>query len=305
MSLFAGDLTTPTLAVEWAGTGDPASPAIALMVSSQSRAILSKLNRIRLYSQLVSRTLDGVGTYQMLLPDYPVTSLVSVQVGNAIIPQANLPPAPGNFALPVSTFGYGIRFTPWGGDLPGEASMLEFVNGYFPYGAQNVIVKYNAGYLVSAEADSVPAAGPYTITVQQPQGIWCRDNGVTYASTGVALTPVTTLTGVAGQYTIGPDDTPGLYTFNAADASAALLFNYSFVPADLTDACNQMVAERLSYRGRIGQISKSLGGQETIKFMRGGGAYYPGKVFPDLPPEVAGAIWPYVSVTPPAIGAPV
>jgi len=181
--------------------------------------------------------------------------------------------------------------------------VLEFAGGYFPLGPQNTKVTYTAGYLVQSEPQTVPAApGPYTVTVLQQQGIWSRDNGVVYAATGVALTPVTTLTG-AGQYIVGPDSTPGLYTFDSADAGAALLISYSFIPASLEEACIQMVAERYSYRSRIGEISKSLGGQETVRFMRGGGGgpYTIG----GLPPEVIDLISDYISVLPPLIGAPV
>jgi hypothetical protein len=136
----------------------------------------------------------------------------------------------------------------------------------------------------------VPAT-PFQVTVAQEQGIWCKDNGVMYAD-GTALMPVASIT-AAGQYIPPVDSAPGVYTFGVADADASVLISYSFIPADLEEACNQMVAERFSYRSRVGDISKSLGGQETVRFMRGG-----------LPPEVHAMIAPYVNVVYPAIGAP-
>jgi hypothetical protein len=81
------------------------------------------------------------------------------------------------------------------------------------------------------------------------------------------------------------------------------LISYSFIPADLEEACIQMVAERYYYRERVGAMSKALAGQETVSWMRGGGRYGSG-VTRDLPPEVAALIDPYISVIPPAIGAP-
>jgi len=182
---------------------------------------------------------------------------------------------------------------------------MEIVNGNFWSGAQNVQITYNAGYLISGEAWALPASGSFsggttTITVLQPQGIWCRDNGVTYASSGTALTPVAAIT-AAGQYIPPTDTTLGVYTFGIADAGQTILINYSFVPADLELACISMVAESMSYRNRIGELDKSLGGQETIRYMRGGN---PRQMFADLPPEVEALIWPYVSVVSPAIGAP-
>lgn len=297
MTLANGDLTTPQLAANWLGTGvDPASPILAQLISSMSRSLLNKLNRARIYSQLYTRTLDGVGNYQLMLPDYPVTSIVSIQLGAVAVPASPLP------ALPASTgMGYGYRFIPWKGELPGSPAIVEFSRGLWNVGAQNIIASYNAGYLISAEAGQVPSISAFTVTVQQPQGIWCRDNGVSYASNGATLVPVAAAPAV-GQYVPPPDTMPGLYTFAAADAGAALLFNYSYVPSDLEEACNQMVAERLSYRDRIGVISKSLGGQETMRWMRGGNRT---QLWPDLPPEVESLILPYFNVTPPGdLGAP-
>lgn len=294
MTLFAGDLTTPQLAAQWMGNDtDPNQPILSQLISSMSRNLIGKLNRSRLYNQQYIRTIDGVGNYQIMLPDYPVTSIVSIFIGGQLIKPA---------IINTDNPGYGYKFIPWIGDLPGSPAIVEFLNGFWRAGVQNIKATYNAGYMVSAEAHSVPpATGPYTITVDQPQGIWCRDNGVSYANSGLVLTPVITAPTI-GQYIPPPDTTPGLYTFNAADSDAALLFSYSYVPADLSEACNQMVAERLSYRDRIGIISKSLGGQETMRWQRGNRSY---SMWPDLPPEVAGMIMPYYCVIPPGdLGAP-
>lgn len=302
MTLLAGDLTTPARVAIWIPNLNPAAPIVPMLISAQTNLIYSKLNRARLYNQQFIRMLDGVGNYQLVLPDYPVTAVSAVQVGSAAINPYPLPnPVTG---LPISTFGYGWRIPLWGGNLPGENAVMEFVNGTFWQGAQNVQVTYNAGYAEINEPQTVPASGSFsggTVTVLQPQGIWCRDNGVTYAATGVALTPVTAITS-AGQYIPPTDTTLGIYTFGIADASQAVLITYSFIPADLELACIQMVAESNSYRTRVGELDKSLGGQETIRFMRGGN---PRQMFSDIPPEIEALIWPYVSVVPPAIGAPV
>jgi|SRR5579863_8827289 len=305
MTLLSGDLTTPARVALWLpNVPSPTPPVIPMLISAQTNLIYSKLNRARLYSQQFVRTLDGVGNYQLVLPDYPVTAVSAVQVGPVAINPYPLPnPTTG---LPISTFGYGWRCVLWAGDLPSQNAVLEFVNGTFWQGAQNVQVTYQAGYVEQNEPWTLPATGGFssgvaTITVLQPQGIWCRDNGVTYAATGVALTPVTAIT-AAGQYIPPTDTTLGAYTFGVADANTAVLISYSFVPSDLELACIQMVAESYSYRNRIGELDKVLGGQETVRFMRGGN---PRQMFSDIPPEVEALIWPYVSVVPPAIGAPI
>jgi hypothetical protein len=239
---------------------------------------------------------------QLVLPDWPVTSIASIQQGNYYIPPSVLAP-PGS-VQPIGTGpGYGFRYIPWNGDLPGSPCVIELKDAFFYRGPQNVQVTYTAGYLIQNEPIVPASPGPYTVTVQQLQGIWCRDNGVTYAATGLSLSPVATAPG-AGQYIPPADSSPGVYTFSSADADQTMLINYSFIPADLEEAVIQMVAERYAYRGRIGEISKSLGGQETIRYARGAMGP-PWNSFSSLPPEVMDIVNSYVSVLPPAIGAPV
>jgi hypothetical protein len=300
MSLGSGDLTTPARFGTWyPNLGSGSTAIIAQLISSCSQAIYSKLSRARTFSQSYTRMFDGVGTYQIVLPDYPVTAISLLQLGSQVINPATFP-QPNQSVVPPANPGFGYRAVYWTGSLPGEPTVIELVNYYFWRGQQNVKVVYQAGYLTSAESATVPSTAPYAVTVMQPQGIWCRDNGVMY-STGIALVPVATSPG-RGQYIPPTDTSPGLYTFSSADVGASLLISYSFIPADLEEACIQYVAERYSYRSRIGELDKSLGGQETIRYLRGGRAR---SQFPDLPPEIEGLIMPYVSVIPPAIGAPV
>ena len=298
MSLLAGDLTTPGRVAVWMANA-PAMPSaiISQLIGSMTGLIYGKLNRARTFSQTFVRTFDGLGTQQIVLPDYPVTGVSTVTVGNTTIP-------PSVLGTPGASPGYGYRFIPWEGNLPGTNAVLEFNNGYFWTGVQNVRVTYQAGYLIVKEPGTVPVlkTGPYTITVLQPEGIWCRDGGVTYAD-GTSLTPVTTIT-MAGQYIPPTDANPGLYTFSTLDQGQAVLISYSFIPAPLEEACIQMVAERYSYRSRVGEVSKSLGGQETVRFQRGA-AGPPWSSKSSLPPEVMDLISDYISVVYPAIGAPV
>ena len=293
MTLAAGDLTTPQQLTIWMANAPTAPSAIlSQLITSMTGLIYGQLNRARIYSQTFTRTFDGVGNMQLVLPDYPVTKVISVVQGAQAIGPSALGQSPG----------YGWRCPLWSGNMPGENATLELVNGYFYQKPQNVVVTYQAGYLVQAEPATIPATpGPYTVLAQQPQGLWSRDNGVTYTN-GTPLLPVATITG-PGQYIPPPDATPGLYTFGVADQGLGVLISYSFIPAALEEACNQMVAERYSYRSRIGEISKSLGGQETIRYMRGGTR--PWNSSSSLPPEVMDLIWPYVSVVYPLVGAPV
>lgn len=72
------------------------------------------------------------------------------------------------------------------------------------------------------EAHSVPAASTYTVTVTN-SATFLADQGVFYAATGKPLVQVASAPSV-GQYSVSA----GVYTFASADASAALLFNYTY-----------------------------------------------------------------------------
>lgn len=302
MTLASGDLTTPARVINWLPNPPSLqSPLLPQLITSMTALIYNKLNRARLYQQVFTRTLDGVGNYQLVLPDWPVLSVTKVQMGAALVNPAPLP-NPTTGVIPPPNYGYGYRIVPWSGNLPGDPGVLEFQNGYFWAGVQNIQVTYSAGYAIVNESATVPAAPePFDVIVLQPQGIWCRDGGVTYAN-GTPLVAITSGTPTVGQYRAPTDTAPGTYTFAAADTGAKVLITYSFIPADLEEACIQMVAERVSYRDRIGVISKALGGQETVRFLRGSTS----RLYPnDLPPEIMDMLQPYISVLPPAIGAPV
>ena len=85
----------------------------------------------------------------------------------------------------------------------------------------------NSGQKLTAldEAQSVPAGSPYTITVTN-SGQFVDDWGVRYSATGLPLTRVTSAP-VQGQYSVSSS----IYTFAAADASAAVLISYRYSSA--------------------------------------------------------------------------
>jgi len=85
----------------------------------------------------------------------------------------------------------------------------------------------NSGQKLTAldEAQSVPAGSPYTITVTN-SGQFVDDWGVRCSATGLPLTRVTSAP-VQGQYSVSS----GIYTFAAADASAAVLISYRYSSA--------------------------------------------------------------------------
>lgn len=76
-----------------------------------------------------------------------------------------------------------------------------------------------------AEAGSVPATSPYTITVAN-SATFANDAGVVYAASGLPLTKVAS-SPAAGQYSVAS----GVYTFAAADEGKAVLLTYSYTIA--------------------------------------------------------------------------
>lgn len=96
-------------------------------------------------------------------------------------------------------------------------SGLAFANLY--YG-----ITPSAGQLATAfaEAGSVPASTPYTVTVANAAS-FVDDEGVVYAATGLPLTKVASSPST-GQYSV----LAGVYTYNAADAGKAVLTTYTY-----------------------------------------------------------------------------
>ena len=45
-----------------------------------------------------------------------------------------------------------------------------------------------------------------------------------------------------------------------------MLLSYGYVPDDLAQCVIEWIADRYRYRERIGQTSKSMGGQETMAY---------------------------------------
>lgn len=224
------------------------------LIGSCSQAIFSYLQRHNVYKAVYTEILDGVGSTRISLKNFPVLSVSSLSVAGQPIAASGTPYDGG-------TPGY--SFDPWDGYSSGAQNQFLSLRGYsFPMGYSNISVTYTAGYVVQNEAATIPASSAYTITPQAPYGAWMVDEGVTFAPSGTALTKVTGAP-AAGQYSVS---STGVYTFNAANAGTAVLLSYSFVPSDLEQACIEMVAERYRYRSRIGEKSKSLGGQETISF---------------------------------------
>lgn len=242
---------------------------LSQLITQISRAILNILDRPCILPGNYLETYDGGNECSIILRQWPVNSVSLCGVNGVPIPPA--PPIDAGAAFQAGFVLDGADSEP-----PGRMQRLSLRGRRFTVGVQNVQVSYLAGYQITGEAAMAPQAPPYAISVLAPYGDWASDGGVAYAN-GVALSPVAG-NPVAGQYVVQN----GVYTFAPSDAGAALNITYGYVPADLAVCCMDWAAERYAYRSRIGQQSKSLGGQETMAF-----------IVKDVPDFVAAALQPY------------
>jgi hypothetical protein len=163
---------------------------------------------------------------------------------------------------------------------PGRPQAIDLFEHVFPRGRQNVAITYQAGYAVENEAATIPSAAPFQCTVSAPYGAWASDLGAVDATSAMPFTSAAG-TPAAGQYSVAG----GVYTFAPADAGRQIAISYGFVPQDIAQVCMELVGERYFYRLRIGEVSKSLGGQETISFSQ-----------KDMPDALAAMLAPYRAV---------
>lgn len=155
------------------------------------------------------------------------------------------------------------------GEPRGAPQTIDLYGFWFQYLAPSQIV-YRAGYeiiqehVIAAAEVTDPVAinsAPFTPTAG---GQWLLDQGVTVND--VALTKVpfnlgTTLN--TGEYMV---DEWGTYLFSIADIGDTAFIFYSFCPMDVSQAVVELIGEWFRRRDRIGLLSKTLGGQETVTF---------------------------------------
>ena len=218
------------------------------LISQMSGFVSNWLSRPNVFYQQYVETSDGNGNELLMLKRYPVIAVSQLLIENN----------PQSVSANAQQQGYFVE--PYDGNPPGQRQRVVARGSYFPNGYSNIQATYTAGYAIIGEAATVPAS-PYQVTVQQPQGSWGQDIGVTYAN-GSALLQVAA-NPAAGQYSISG---AGVYQFAAADAAASVLISYSFIPYALENAVVELVGERYRYKQRIGQMSHSVGGQETVSF---------------------------------------
>ncbi len=234
---------------------------LADYITRRSMDILAYLERKSVLKTTYNEYYNGTGGTQLMLRQWPVLKLNSLSIDGVAV-TITAPPATGAF------------LNPYDGFPPGDPQLIS-LNGAnyggayaaagFCRGNRNVLVNYDAGYAIQGEAGTIPASGQYQITTMQQFGRWARDDGVTNASTGAALTKVSSSPAV-GQYSVNE----GVYSFNSANAGLGVLIDYSYIPATLESACLECCAERYSYRQHVGLKSNSMMGNVTTSYDNSG-----------------------------------
>jgi hypothetical protein len=246
------DLTTLADVKTWLKvTGSASDAMLADLITEISRRILDITGRGSVLPRTRSEVRDvRQGSSSLILRTWPIISVTSLKFGSTTVPEA------------ISDVMSGWFVERFDAIPPGAPTVLYF-SGYAPSRLrQGATIVYKSGYQISEEAATIPAT-PFQVTAEQPYGRWASDEGVVYASTGTSLTQVAS-SPAAGQYAVAS----GLYTFNTADSGQEVLISYGYVPATLSEACKELVSERYASSSHIGIYSKSLGGQETIRYSR-------------------------------------
>ena len=240
-------LTTLAALKDWLGiTSTATDPTLTRLIDAVSQFIFTYLNRSSFQAQVYTQDFRGNGKNAAFLSNYPVIGITSVGIGGSSIPLSSAPVS----GLPGT--GYFL------GD---NNSGNQFVNLYgynFDYGAPCTIV-YTAGYQTTSSYILTVVNTAITFTPTDG-GSWTKDGGVTI--NGVAATLVASAPAV-GQYSV---DAWGVYTFNIADAGKTAVVTYSYVPWDISWIAMEIAGEWYKRKDRIGLMSKTLGGQETITF---------------------------------------
>lgn len=239
-------LTTLAAVKEWLGIDSTDSDTqLIRLINAASQFVTNYLNWDTFAARDYVQNGRGNGQQSMLLRHWPVISVSSV-----------------GFAS--STF----TVTPWGiegsGAVPyflsdhrnGPAS-LELYGRSFPYRVP-ITISYRAGFEASQsfELETGKTVSPNNA------GQWIANTSVT--KNDVEMVKVDK-DPVSGQYAV---DDWGVYTFSDADAGSSVVIRYSYVPWDLSFAVTETIGEWYKRKDRIGVLSKTLGGQETITFSK-------------------------------------
>jgi hypothetical protein len=138
-------------------------------------------------------------------------------------------------------------------DSVGASTELWRVRGAWPYaqGRKPIKITYRTGHVATWTGLAAASITPPNLHLEP---VAVRIDGV--AATITALAPA------AGQYRV----INGVYAFAAADVGKTAEITYAQVPPAIEQAIIDLTAFAFQGASRIGEVSKSLGGSETVSF---------------------------------------
>jgi len=236
-------------------------------ISRISQDILAYLlRRWILPREFINDQYSGNGGDTQFLRYWPVLSISGLNINGMAVPQSTLP-GPG----------YGYLQSTWDGIPPKRPGSINVTGTRFYGGKTNILVTYRAGYQVTDEPQVIPTPEGASLTsqliVDQPYGIWALN--VSVVRDDVDRTPlvlVTTAPAATNEYRVIPPDEgsplslPGVYEFFGADAGVPILITYGFIPGALEQAAISLISERLQQRQRVGEISRTVQQQVTVRY---------------------------------------
>lgn len=261
------------------------------LIVRESAAIERYCSRVFGFTSLVDQRLNGTGTTRVTLPVRPVLGVTSVSDGGTNVPVSNTP----------TTLGY----------LADKSGITLTGGGRFAQAIGNLVVSWDAGYRATGTA-TLPAGpgdenAPVTVAIEPCNDLTFntsqeRDVGfamqalaVSYAN-GVAFAEVSATPDAAGTFRLADGivtfflGTFGNMTANVpavpGDANAPVVLTIGYCPADVEQACIEMVGLDLKQRDNLGISSKTLAG-ESITYEK-----------QSMSASVKGMLGPYKSVTP-------
>jgi hypothetical protein len=259
-------LTTLAAIKDYLGiTDDNSDSFLDRLNVAASQFVITWIGRDSFGVREYTQNFRGNGKPSVMLFNWPVQTITSVGIAGSAVAASTF----GNYGNPNS--GYAIS------DVRFGQQQVNLYGYNFWQGAPSQVI-YTAGFQTSQTSD-IPAT-PFQITPTDA-GQWIADIKVTIAGVDavkVADTPAT------GQYSV---DVSGLYTFADADTGKEAVITYDYVPFDVSFAVTELIGEWYKRKDRIGILSKTLGGQETVTFSQ-----------KDMSDSIRSVLQPYANVVP-------
>lgn len=253
-------------------TTDTADTQLIRLIEAASQFALNYMNRDGFAAQEYTENFKGNGKHYQLLRNWPILDVSAVGVDGKVIQPSTIGTAgkPGD--------GYFLS------DPRSAPQSVELYGWAFWYRSPCQII-YRAGFEISQEMTiPTPSGDPLpTVVYLTPTagGQWVGD-----ISVSIDDTPATEVDGdpSAGEYSV---DDWGTYSFSADDAGKTADITYSYAPMDVAQGVTELIGEWYRRKDRIGLLSKTLGGQETVTFMQA-----------DMNDSIRGMLQPYRNVVP-------